>query len=277
MEIVTVRPGIYACLTANQGSNAGFIETTQGVVVVDAFDTPAHGCELAAAVESRTRKPAWLLINTHHHFDHVLGNQAFAAPVVAQRGLADELEQAVARELAPQEVADWVAEHPEDRWLADELVVRYPNVTFEERLWIDVPPKQLALQHLGGHTPESIVVDLPEDRVLFAGDLVFEGRVPFLRDAHLRQTIDALRWLERLGARTVVPGHGTIVNMGYVGRLRGYLGELVDAIGELITEGRSLEEILASDRLPRWWTEDRPELARANVARAYEEMVVKPE
>jgi cyclase len=174
----------------------------------------------------------------------------------------------------PVAIAAWVSQHPEDQWLADELELVYPHIVFERRLVLDLPPVRLVLHHLGGHTPDTCVVDLPEEGVLFAGDLVFEGRVPFLRQADMVDTVDALSQLERLGTRTVVPGHGELCEMDYVGRTRDYIAALRAKVQELMTEGWDRADILAADQLPRWWTDDRPELQRANVERVYDELAV---
>jgi cyclase len=272
MQIVESKPGIFACLMDNETANAGFVVTDKGVIVVDTLNTPAQGHELAAAIEARTRKQVLFVINTHHHFDHVLGNQAFDAPVIAHCALAAQLAQAAARDLSPIALAAWISEHPEDRWVAEELELIYPNVTFEERLVLDLPPVRAVLHHLGGHTPESTIVDLPEEGVLFAGDLVFEGRVPYLRAAHIEGTLQALQQLKRLGARTIVPGHGALCDMTYVIRLRDYVEDLRDKVEELIAQGWDKGDVLDSNQLPRWWTDDRPDLLRANVARVYDEL-----
>ncbi len=125
---------------------------------------------------------------------------------------------------------------------------------------------------MGGHTPDSCVVDLPDEGVLYAGDLVFEGRVPYLRQAHFADTVKALRHLEELGDRIVIPGHGKPCDTGYVARLRRYLEELREAVQEMIVLGWGRGEVLESDRLPQWWTQDRPELLRANIVRLYNEL-----
>jgi glyoxylase-like metal-dependent hydrolase (beta-lactamase superfamily II) len=273
MEIVELSPGVCACLNYPETANAGFVVTDKGVVVVDCLDTPARGRQFAKEIGARTDKPPCLVVNTHWHYDHTLGNQAFDAPVIAHCALAGELAEAVARDLAPQEVAAWVEEHPEDRWLVDELEVTYPNIIFEQRLILDLAPALLVVRHLGGHTPDSTIVDLPEAGILFAGDLLFEGRVPFLRYAHFGDLIKALGAIERLGERTIVPGHGALVDRGFVQRTRTYLEDLYGAVAELVRTGWSKEEVVDSDRWPRFWTEDRPELQQANTERLYDELM----
>jgi len=272
MQIIEVKPGIYAVLTPKPASNAGFVAGERAVLVVDALFSPAAGRELASAVAEHTGRPVLLLVNTHHHSDHVFGNQAFEAPIVAHCMLAGELACAAARDLSPESTIAWVAEHPEDAWLVDELEIRYPNVIFEDRLLIDLPPRRMVVQHLGGHTPDSAIVDLPEDGVLFAGDLVFEGRTPYLLNAGFRATMTALRSLEELGWRIVVPGHGALCDTPYVRRFRDFLETLIGEVGRRLDAGWCKQAILDSGELPQWWTSDRPELQRANVARLIDEL-----
>lgn len=272
MQIVEIKPNIFACLMANETANAGFVVTERGVVVIDTLDKPARGRELAAAIKSRTDRKAVLVINTHHHSDHVFGNQAFDAPVVGHCALSEQLAQAASRELMPFAIAAWVSRHPEDHWLADELELVYPNIIFKDHLVLDMPPVHMVVQHLGGHTPDVSVVDLPEQRILFASDLIFEGRVPFLRHAEFAETLQSLRWIERLGARTIVPGHGALCDMGYVVRVRAYLESLQEKVKQLIDAGWDKGDVLDSNQIPAWWTKDRPELMRANIARLYDEL-----
>lgn len=272
MEIKEIGSGVFACLMGNETANAGFVATERGAVVIDTLDKPAHGRQLAAAIKSRINQPVCLVINTHHHYDHIFGNQAFDAPVVAHHSLSKELAKAAAQDLMPVSIAAWVSAHPQDRWLADELELVTPNLLFQRRMLLEFPPVRMVVQHLGGHTPDTSIVDLPGEGLLFAGDLIFEGRVPFLRQANFDRLLKALRALERLGARTIVPGHGQVCDMGYVVRFRDYVEELLEKIQDLMTRGWEKGDILDSDQLPDWWTDDRPELLRANVARAYDEL-----
>lgn len=88
----------------------------------------------------------------------------------------------------------------------------------------------------------------------------------------MEETTHALSHLERLGPRRIVPGHGAVCDMGYVARQREYLVALQETVQELIFEGKKKAEVLDSERLPMWWTEDRRELQRANVARVHDEL-----
>jgi glyoxylase-like metal-dependent hydrolase (beta-lactamase superfamily II) len=276
MQITEIRSNVFACLMANETSNAGFIVTDRGVIVIDTLDKPARGRQFAATIEAMIAKPVLFVINTHHHYDHIFGNQAFDAPVIAHNALAGELVRSIARDLSPLAIAARIADRPEDRWLADELEVIYPTITFERRLTIDLDPVHIVLQHLGGHTPDALIVDLPDEGILFSGDLLFEGRVPSLRQAHIEDTLRALRYLEALEARIVVPGYGQVCSLAYVTRYREYLESLRGKVEELILQGWEKGDVLDSEQLPTWWTGDRPTLLRANVARVYDGLVAGP-
>jgi cyclase len=276
MQTVELRRGVFACLSPNAASNAGFVTSSLGTVVIDTLSSPQMGRQLAETAALHSDRPIVLVTNTHHHSDHVFGNQAFEAPIVAHCALAGELARVVAQNLTPDEVAAWVAEHPEDGWLRDELQIRYPNIVFDDHLLVELPPRRIAVQHLGGHTPDSSVVDLPDEEVLFAGDLVFEGRTPYLRDANFRECVAALRSLEKLGKRTVVPGHGVLCDMGYVTWIRDYLEALIDSAQRRLEAGWPAEAILDSGDLPGWPTADRPDLQRANIARLLAELAAGP-
>jgi cyclase len=273
MEIKEIGSGIFACLMGNHTANAGFVVTSRGAVVIDTLDKPENGRRLAREIEARSGTAPFLVINTHFHTDHTFGNQAFDVPVIGHCSLAQLLAKATSQTLMPVAVAAWLSEHPEDRWLVDELELVYPSVTFERQLVLDVVPHRLVVRHLGGHTPDSCIVDLPEAGILFAGDLVFEGRVPFLRQANFAETVAALRSIEARGDRIVVPGHGQLCDTAYVARTADYLEELRRAVSALIDHGVSKAGILDCRNLPRWWTGDRPELVRANLERLYNELV----
>lgn len=273
MKVTEIKPGIFACLMANETANAGFVVTERGVIVIDTLDKPARARQLAITIEGMIGKPVLFVINTHHHSDHIFGNQVFAAPVIAHSALPGQLAAAITRDLMPVAVAAHISEHPEDRWLANELKVVYPHITFEQTLTLDFPPHRLVLHHLGGHSPDLIVVDLPQAGILFASDLVFEGRVPFLREASIEGTIQALRALEQMGPRTIVPGHGALCDVACVTRLRTYIEALREQVAALIDLGWEVGDIIESEQLPRWWTDDRPELRKANVARVYDQLL----
>lgn len=193
---------------ANQNfiSNAGFIVTSAGVVVIDALGSPELARRLMERIRGITDKPVTHVIVTHYHADHIYGLQAFkavgaqvlaheAARLYLNSDLAQLRLQASRKELAP-----WIDERtelvPADQWLSSgmELIVG---------------GTKMLIQPVGpSHTPEDLVIYLPSEQVLFAGDLVFRNRIPFVGQADSRQWIKALEGLLAYPARVIVPGHG---------------------------------------------------------------------
>jgi glyoxylase-like metal-dependent hydrolase (beta-lactamase superfamily II) len=189
-------------------SNAAFVVTAEGVVVVDALGSPALARELVAAIARITPLPIRHLIVTHYHADHIYGLQVFqelGATITAHRAgqaylhseTADLRLQASRRELAP-----WIDARTRlvaaDRWIDQTTAFSLGGVDF-------------VLQPAGpAHTPEDLVLVLPQQRLLIAGDIVFRGRLPFVGQADSGRWIEALDRLLALRVQTIVPGHGPV-------------------------------------------------------------------
>ena len=189
-------------------SNAAFVVTSEGVVVIDGLGSPALAEELIAAIRKVTPQPVRYVIVTHYHADHVYGLQAFkalGATVVAHRAGQAYLnsETAQLRLVASrEELFPWIDERTRlvaaDRWLDAGTSIALGGETFR-------------IEHVGpAHTPEDLVVHAERAGVMFAGDLVFRGRIPFVGQADSRQWIASLGRLLDLKPRVTVPGHGPI-------------------------------------------------------------------
>ncbi len=192
----------------NQGfmSNAGFVVTSDGVVVFDALGSPALADRLVEIIRAHTDQPLRRVIISHYHADHFYGIAALRAAGaeiwVHERAREYLHSEAAARRyeerrvtLAPWLGADFRLPEP-DRWLgADE--------TFE------LGGLRFSLRHVGpGHAPEDLALLVEPDGVLFSGDTVYSGRVPYVGDADTRAWLGAIERLLAMPARVLVPGHG---------------------------------------------------------------------
>ena len=196
--------------TANQNfiSNAAFVVTPAGVVVIDALGSPELARRLVAQIAQITPKPITHVIVTHYHADHIYGLQIFkamGARVIAHRAALAYLNSDTARlrlAASRQELAPWVDENTRlveaDEWLDKPQVMTVGGVRFE------ITPVGPA------HTPEDLVVYLPGEKVLFAGDLVFRSRIPYVGQADSRHWITALDSLLKFDTNVIVPGHGAL-------------------------------------------------------------------
>jgi glyoxylase-like metal-dependent hydrolase (beta-lactamase superfamily II) len=189
-------------------SNAAFVVTDDSVVVVDALGSPALAEELLVAIRAITPLPVRQVIVTHYHADHVYGLQAFKAAGASITAHQDgklylNSDTAALRlQASRDELAPWIDHKTRlvaaDRWLHGPERVTAGGVEF-------------VLQPAGpAHTPEDLVVYLPQQRVLFAGDLVFRGRIPFVGQADSARWIESLDRLLGFDAAFIVPGHGPV-------------------------------------------------------------------
>jgi glyoxylase-like metal-dependent hydrolase (beta-lactamase superfamily II) len=202
------QPG--AASSANQGfmSNAGFVVTRDGVVVFDALASPPLAEKMLGLIRKITRQPIKLVVVSHYHADHFYGLQVFkaaGAKIWAHRLAegATRTEEAALR-LAQRKEAlfPWVDDDTQlleaDRFLGDETDFEMGGLHF-------------SLRYVGpAHSREDLAMMVKEDHVLYAGDLVFRGRVPFVGDADSRAWIAALDKLLALNPRVLIPGHGAL-------------------------------------------------------------------
>ena len=237
---------------ANQNfiSNAGFVVTPEGVVVIDALGSPPLARRLLAEIGRITPKPVRYVIATHYHADHIYGLQVFkqaGATILAHVGAREYLASDTARlrlAASRQELFPWVDENTR-------LV--------EPDRWLGVPdPKADTVLELGGvrflvrpvgpaHTPEDVVVYLPDRGVLYGGDLLFRGRIPFVGQADSRAWIEALDRLLALKPRVLVPGHGAASTdpQADIVLTRDYLLYLRERMGAAAREMEPFEEAYA--------------------------------
>jgi glyoxylase-like metal-dependent hydrolase (beta-lactamase superfamily II) len=201
-------PGVASAANEAFNSNAGFVVTDEGVVVVDALGSPSLGNELLKAIRRVTPRPVRRVIVTHYHADHFYGLEAFkdaGAEIWAHRGALDYLTNGEAerrRARRAQDLFPWVTPDTPllhaDRWLDGDESFTLGGVRFE-------------VQHFGpAHSPEDLVVVVPGEGVVFSGDILFTGRIPFVGEA------DSKAWLARIGRlidlkpRLMVTGHGEV-------------------------------------------------------------------
>lgn len=209
-----------------------FITTPKGVIVTDPISSDA-ATWLKAKIKTLTDQPVRYVIYSHHHNDHITGGSVFAdtALFVSQTAARPKILQAA----DPQ--------------------TPVPDLTFTDRMSIDLGGKHVDLIYTGrNHSDNSLVVLLPQNRLLFAVDFIPVETVAYrtLADGYPDEWIDSLRQVEGLEFDTLVPGHGKIGTREHVRMFRGYLQDLRAAVKEQVQKGVSIEEAKKNVQLPKY-------------------------
>lgn len=193
-------------LNKNFISNAGVVIGPTGVIVIDALGSPALGQQLIDEIRKLTDKPIQFVIVTHYHADHIYGLQSFidiGATVIAQENAKEYLSSDTAQlrlQASRSELAPWVNDDthlvPASKWVSVDTRLSLSGLDVD---LIKMGP---------AHTPDDLAIYFPTEKILFAGDLVFRGRIPYVGNA------DSLGWIKSLDkllsrdAKVIVPGHG---------------------------------------------------------------------
>jgi len=245
-------PGIFAAVgDTGRGSegrpNAGFVVTNSGVVVIDAMASPRQAEELLQLIRSVTSRPVKWVILTHHHPDHHFGTVVFrrmGARVIAhpdRRVLASEGgEDAL--------IADWVRVVGLDAMRGFEFANK-PDRPVTGTDTLSLGGRTIVIRHPGAaHSGGDLMVWLPEERVLFAGDLLVEDGVTMVVDGNSGTLLKALGVIDRLNPRKVVPGHGAIPARPslLVARTRDYITALRSSMRAAIERGSPMGRALAA-------------------------------
>ena len=215
-----VSDGIFAYVQLDGSwglNNAGFFVGKQAVTVVDTCFTEARTRAFVDAIESVTGLPMRTLVNTHHHGDHTHGNYLLPGATI----IAHELCRDVILAGGPSSTTG-SGLFPNVEW--GELEVAAPFVTFQERLNLYVDDLKVEAIYVGpAHTSNDVVLWVPERRLAFSGDLIFNGGTPFVITGSVAGSLTALERLRALGAETIVPGHGSVCGPGIIDDMVAYL------------------------------------------------------
>lgn len=264
-------PGLAgAASTANQGfmSNAGFVVTPAGVVVFDTLGSPSLAQAMVKRIRQVTKQPIKRVIVSHYHADHYYGIQVFkdlGAEIWAHEGgkgvvgsEGAKLRFAQRKDILGRWINDKTQRFPEpDLWLSGDTDFELGGLHFR-------------IRHVGpAHSDEDLVLFVEEDGVLYAGDLVFKGRVPFVGDADSRKWLAALDKLIAFKPKLLVPGHGGASDtpMDDLTLTRDYLRYLREQMGKAVADLMPFEEAYARTDWSRY--ETMPAFVEANRRNAY--------
>lgn len=199
-----------------QTVNSSLVKLEEGVIIVDTSVNQEGALEVFN--EAARLGQVLYVVNTHEHGDHLAGNYLYNCPIISS---------ALAREQMQNSTAP----------------PALPNLVFAEQLdlYLSEPAR---IKRFGGHSPGSSVLYFPERKLLFTGDLVFAGRVPYMGQAEFRPWLAALTELTGWDVDLVVPGHGPTGGKEVLIRQRQWLEDYIQAVLGWTGQGHSTQEML---------------------------------
>ena len=268
-EMRKLAPKVYAYIQEKGTwfiSNAGLIVGKKEAIVVDSLSTKNMVEGFINEIKKVTDKPVRFLINTHFHGDHIYTNHFFPGAVV----ICDATTRVLTKKASPSEIEEYSKFWPEIDFTGAEITPQ--DMGFEKNLTLYNDEREIQLVSVGpAHSPSDTFVYLPNERIVFCGDLLFYYCTPFALMGYISGYIQALDHLASLNAKIYVPGHGPVCGKEGLYEAREYLVLIRDEGRKYFDEGLSYTE--AAERIDigkyeKWANKER---IVGNLARAYSE------
>jgi len=249
-------------------SNAGLIVGDESCIVIDALFAPSMTRAFRDEIRRVTDKPVRLLINTHHHVDHTMGNALFPEATIVAHANARREQQRVGAG-----VLEWLRPHiPDLVEEASALPQRLPDITYEGELSLSFEDRAVRLLHFGpAHTIGDTLVVLPDERLLFAGDVAFHYVTPLGLEGHIGSWLDVCDRVDALDIDAIVPGHGPVGAKAELREMRGYLSLIHTQARAAFDAARDERAAAAAIDLGEYASWAEPERLALNVGRLYQE------
>jgi|WetSurMetagenome_2_1015567.scaffolds.fasta_scaffold39818_2 glyoxylase-like metal-dependent hydrolase (beta-lactamase superfamily II) len=251
IEIQAVSPSTLAAIDKRLVSNVGIVLFKDFIVMVDAGMRPDTARMLREQLENNFERPVKFLCLTHYHADHAFSLKAFKdAAILGSKQVVDNLQNSP--DWTRENFASMKASDPDGGGWLNEVEFILPSVIFTDRLDIVDKDKTVEFHHTGGHTSCSVYGYFPSEKVLFAGDLVFSGKLPYAGDPSFdpETWMDVLKTWLKMDIEHVVPGHGSLTDLGEVRKHLEFFLALKQNTLAAIKAGKGSQDIVMPDLLP---------------------------
>lgn len=276
-EFVELGNGVYSCIHKIGGRaicNVGVVDNGKETIIFDSFLSPDVAEGLVSALATMNLSPIKYVVNSHFHNDHIRGNQVFPADVSiisttkAKQLIEVEepLQIAFEKEQAPAQFAYYDSLHhaftgdkqsrefqqiqmwrPYYEILSEshlKVKTRLPDMYVDSIRNFDGPDRRVQLISKGpGHTDSDLILYLPDDKILFTGDLIFNECHPYVAHGDITKWKAWLDHMDSLEVGTIMPGHGQIGTEDLIDQMKTYLEDLEQAAEELVSNDISPEEL----------------------------------
>lgn len=227
--------------TEHLGSNNAIVCTRDGVVLIDAPHRPSDAIKWRRVAESNG--PIRYLINTDHHIDHTMCNNFLPGEIVSHEGTRDKLLNSPPSRQYIDDLLDVI--DPVGKMYLDEYTQRLPTITYSKSMVLRLGGLEFQLTHFRGHTLNSSLIYLPQQKIAFTGDLVCEAGLPAFIDADTFEWIETVRTIESMDIRYIMPGHGKVCTIAEARTFRQQMEELVHQVEKCIDRGLSRDAAMA--------------------------------
>ncbi|MEE9444714.1 MAG: MBL fold metallo-hydrolase [Cocleimonas sp.] len=194
--------------TDNAGfiSNSGVVITDAGVVIFDALGSPSLANKLIQNIKKITDQPIVKVIVSHYHADHIYGLQVFkelGAEIIAPDGVYEYIDSEAAKSRLEERQLSL------DPWVNEDTVIVIPDKIIDKSETFTLGEIDFTISVIGNaHSDGDMTLYVENDRVLYTGDLIFEGRIPFLGSNNTKHWLATLEKMEAQNPHALVPGHG---------------------------------------------------------------------
>ncbi len=223
------------------GANAGIIIGKNGILVVDTLVSSKEAKRFIKDIRAISDKPIRYVVNTHSHLDHTFGNADFrrlGAVIISHENCKKNMESNSENALKNAKAYGLTEKDMEGTKIV------YPVLTFSERMEVDLGNQKVELIYAGpSHTDDSILVYLPDKKILFAGDVLFTGYHPYMGDGEIEGWTEVLDSIAALDPAVIIPGHGPVSGKKDVEDMRNYLITFDEKARELATQSNDVEHI----------------------------------
>lgn len=249
------------------GANAGIVIGRDGILVIDTLVSAKEAQRFINDIRAVSDKPIKYVVNTHYHLDHSFGNAEFAklgAIVIAHaKDRANLLKNGVA-------ALQWARDFGLSEADMEGTTLAYPVIAFTDRMEIDLGDQLVELIYPDpSHTEGSLLVFLPDKKLLFAGDILFTGYHPFLAEGNLAEWLKALDFIAGFDAAGIIPGHGPLSTGKDLADMKEYLVRFDKSATELAAGSSDPEFIFNEMRKVLPARPEGEELIKANITMKY--------
>ncbi len=219
-------------------SNSCFVNMGTSYLVIDSGSTFSYAHQAYEKMKQIKNLPISYVINTHVHDDHWLGNSYYKTTGATLIGSAAFKDLPIEEKTRMQ-----MRVSPE---AYEKTTQTYPTIFVEDSKTLNINGNKVDIQSVNNkaHTDSDLYIYIPSQKIVFTGDLIFNDRIPSIRDGNLQGWLDALDEVRALDTRFIVGGHGELVTPDSLNMTYSYIKELKEQVAELLDEGVEIDEIV---------------------------------